>query len=277
MSKHRVQPPQRARLLFENLFVRREYEATVEVLSEGLLAVLTNAKRLIKDVELFVDAERYASAAILLAAADEEMAKSYILLDATRLDFSRHESVLNRLCLAFYSHVAKYAYNQIIRFPDFADMYHVKEMWDIHVTRWWPSDFESGEPDMPHATYFERELPLYVDFIDYDQGWFIPQKDTRRFIFEEMFGSDALSESKKALGRLSSTQKSGLYQPRCLSILNETFRGHYINQTTEKVKIDRLVEKTASRIESEMGIARQSFLISSLNEWPLYQFVTGRF
>jgi hypothetical protein len=98
-----TRPPVPGELLYENLFIRRDDTETIETLSQGLQAVHLNAARLIKDVELLVSAERYASASFLLATADEEIAKFYILADMCRLDFSRHQSILKRLCQAFYS------------------------------------------------------------------------------------------------------------------------------------------------------------------------------
>ena len=200
MGGKQIKPPMPAKLLYENVFVRRDREGSLELLSEGLVAFAENAARLIDDAVLLVKAERYGTAAFLVATADEEMAKSYILLDACRLDFSRYESVLRSLCRAFYSHVAKHAYSKVTRFK-WHNMAHVKEVWDVETTRWWSSPgYESGEPDMPHETYFEREMPLYVDFVDQDQKWFTPRAGTRKYVFEDAFaGHDALSESQAAL------------------------------------------------------------------------------
>jgi AbiV family abortive infection protein len=265
--------------LFENLFAGRGCNEILEVLSNGLTAVLANASRLIKDVSLLIDAKRYASAAFLLATADEEMAKSYILVDACRLDFLRHQSVLKCLCRAFYNHIAKHAYNQIVRSSIAAhDMRQVKEWWDVEVTPWWPSDPESGEPDMPHDVYFAREMPLYVEFNNPSQKkWAAPEDEGLKYIFEEFPGNDSLTKSRKALDRLCTTSEAGLCKPDCLSILNETFRDHYITERTEVNDIFRLYKKTASRVESETGIPNQIFSGSALDEWPLYHFVSERF
>lgn len=280
MTRKRIRSPDSAKQLYENLFARRECDETLQLLSEGLVAIVKNADRLIQDVIVLLDAERYASASFLLATADEEMAKSYILLDACRLDFSCHQSVLRCLCRAFYSHIAKHAYNEVARFSGFHNMAHVKELWDIGVTRWWPAgSYDSGEPDMPHETYFAREMPLYVDFIDYDQQWFTPQADTRRYAFEQTLapGDDDLSQSKAALGRLQETSSAGLHSPETLLILNETFRSQYIKEETPTEQIDRLYAQVAQRIENKLGIPTERFYASALHEWPLYHFVSQGF
>ena len=110
MEKKRPQPPKPGTKLFENLFTGLEHEETLKRISDGINAVITNAERLLQDVELLVKSDRYASSGFLLATADEEMAKVYILLDMCRLDFTKHENTLKHLCRAFYEHVAKFAY-----------------------------------------------------------------------------------------------------------------------------------------------------------------------
>jgi len=280
MTKKRTRPPEPAKQLFENLFVRRGRDETLTQLSEGLIAVAANADRLVKDALILLEAERYASAAFLLATADEEMAKSYILLDACRVDFSRHQNVLRRLCKAFYSHIAKDAYNKVARSSHFHNMPHVKDLWDLGITRWWPADsYDATVPDMPHQTYFKRQMPLYVDFIDQDQAWFTPQVDTSKSKFDQtiMIGGGALLESQAALERLRETSDAGLYSPEGLSILNEAFKKHYIKEDTSTKQISRLYEQVAQRIENELGIASERFYRSALHEWPLYHFVSQGF
>jgi len=275
MHERNAHPPRPANLLFENLFLRRKSLDTLKVISVGLSSFVVNSSRLIADVDLLECSARYPSASFLLATADEEMAKSYILLDACRLDFSRHQDVLKGLCRAFYNHVAKHAYNKVLRFPNLRNMTHVNELWDVEVTRWWPSsDPESGEPDMPHDTYFAREMPLYVDFIDYDQDWFVPKKNTGKVNFEDDLDS-RFSESEAALERLRRTHNAGLYRPECLAILNETFRNHHIKEDTPNEEIIRLEEQTAEQIEKKIGIPRAQFCQSALSEWPLYHFVVS--
>lgn len=126
-ERKRPQPPKPGIKLFENLFLGLEYEAILKRISDGVQAVISNSVRLLEDVEILLNSERFASAGFLLATADEEMAKAYILLDMCRLDFYKHENTLKHLCRAFYEHVAKFAYNEIVRFSlGFSDMEHEK-------------------------------------------------------------------------------------------------------------------------------------------------------
>ena len=141
--------------LYNNIFGGSDHQSICREISNGIEAIIINSRRLHEDVELLINSERYASGGFLLATADEEMAKVFILLDMCRVDFQRHENILKGLCRAFYDHVAKHAYNKVITFfRPFRDMKHVKELWVAEITRLWPSGHESGEPDFPHETYF---------------------------------------------------------------------------------------------------------------------------
>lgn len=273
MSKNTV-PPQPGKLLYENLFVRRDRTATLEVLSKGLYAFAQNAYWLLEDAKLLANAERYTRAGFLVATADEEIAKSYIILDACRLNFTLHESPLRRLCRAFYDHVTKHAYNEVVRFGHFHDMEQVRELFHTELRRWWPSgDIESGEPDMPHDTYFTRQTALYVDFIDYDQAWWVPAPDWGRYRFEQTFGPEVLSGSRQALNKLLYTRDEGLCKPETLGILNEIFNKHYITEHTSNNQLFRLYEMVAEKIENVLGIPHNKFKDSALMEWPLYHFL----
>jgi AbiV family abortive infection protein len=276
MVRRRPRPPDRAAVLYEGIFGSRDRSSALGLISEGVGAVCANAERLLADVSLLAQAGHHASAGFLLTTANEEMAKAYILVDACRLDFLRHGTALKRLCRAFYDHVAKHAYTQIVRFPQFHDMAHVKEVWDIQVTRWWPSSGpESGEPDMPHDTYFTRELPLYVDFINCDGRWLLPHRNTARGMFEEDFGRSAFSDAGLALQRLLDTEDAGLFSAQCLCTLNDVFSPHYLTERTRTRQFLDLRRAVARRLEAERGIIEDRFRRSALDAWPLYHFVAS--
>ncbi len=116
-----------------------------------------------------------------------------------RLDFGRYESVLRKLCQAFYDHIAKHAYVEALTFTNIKSMNDAKDVWQNAVKRWWLGSYEDGEPDMPHETYFDREMPLYVDSGDYDQKWLLPADSGQRAHFEPFLGRTPLSEAHKLL------------------------------------------------------------------------------
>ncbi len=275
MSVKAIQPKP-GKKLFETLFLNRRPERIIQAISKGLIVIFRNAGRLIEDAKILVNAERFATARFLITTADEEIAKSYILLDACRLDLERHTSTLQHLCHSFYDHTAKYAYNQIVnRMPSLHDMADLKEIWDAATTKWWPAAHdEDGEPDMPHDTYFIREMPLYVDFNDYGEEWYDPEKEAAfRYRVVDKYLYPATEE---APARVQRTFEGGLYVPESIAILNDNFNKLYISDKTPADEIHRLYEKTAEQMERKRGVEKKTFFESALHEWPLYHFTTLR-
>ena len=251
-------------------------------ISAGIRAFISNAARLLGDVKLLVDAGRYASAMFLATTAREEIAKSYIMVDACRLNLSKRKDVLQALCHAFYDHIAKHAYYKIHRFkiymfPREITMEQIKELWNTEITRWWPSgNPENGEPDMPHDTYFRRELPLYVDFSDYSKTWITPENSSNKYLFDEMGGINELASVTEMLDRIIKAEQLGLFAPECLSILNDTFRNQFLTNKTPIENAVRLERHIAARVEKDMAIPSEEVLNSPLTGWPLYHFVLNK-
>ncbi len=272
---YKIKRPQAGSELYKNIFENRDDTEIIQLISDGLSAIKNNVIRLINDVHLLIDAGRYASARFLSATADEEMAKSYILLDMCRLDFRKHESVLRCLCRAFYDHVMKHAYTQIHRFGRIYDLAQAREIWEVEITKWWPNDDpESGEPDMPHDTYFSREMPLYVDYIGYDQKWAIPSDKTESLHFTETIGLGALSVSEKYLEIMKLADGAGLFQPQSLSIMHDIFEKTYIKENINNNDLIELYHQVDKGINRELSIPKGTIFKTTYFGWPLYHFLT---
>jgi len=258
------------RKLYENLFLNRSPEETFHILSDGILAFVANAERLYDDAQLLFKQGRWTSGRFLLTTANEEMAKPYIFLDACRLDFSRHQSNLVRLCYAFYDHTYKYAYNNVLNSLNVQNMQDAKSEWLESVERWIPySENENAEPI--HETYFLREMPLYIDFLDHDQRWSTPKEDIAEYNYSMGGG---ILDSKSALARLKKTQQSGLFSPSVLNLINEKFKKHYFSDMNSDETLLNLHVKTAKQIETKTGVSATIYQESSLNTIPLYHFLT---
>lgn len=261
-------------LLYKNLFEGRNVDQCYELLSEGISACCQNAERLLADAEYLTQADRLCTARFVITTAREELAKPYILLDACLLDFEKHECVYRALCRAFYNHVYKHAYVEIQKFSSLNSMAEIMELWNIEVRRWWPADVESGEPDMPHDTYFDRELPLYVDFDDYSHRWLIPRTDSQRAHFVSILGETEISRARTMLNALSRAKAQGLFVPSCLRLINETFRKHYLGKETTGTVLHGLYEQAAQKVANEIGVSKETFLQSTIVRWPLYHCVS---
>lgn len=269
-QKSNFPPP--SEVLFRCLF-EEDTPALFETLSKGVSACRHNAQRLISDAKRLVEDGRLASARFLNTTAREEISKCYILLDACRVDSKKHRTVLKALCRAFYDHIAKHAYLEVQKFPNVRSMSHLKEIWEIEVTRWWPAGYESGEPDMPHDTYFDRQFPLYTDYDGYGNRWMIPQDSDHRAYFAESFREDPLSETISLLRSWHDAEELGLLGPQPLSIINSVFCKVYISEKTDNKTIVKLYETAAKQIEAATGITTGAFMASTLAEMPLYHFV----
>lgn len=257
-------------LLFTNLFEGRPPETSFELISEGLSASCSNADRLMSDVKFLIEAGKLSSARFLLATAREEIAKSHILVDCCRLDFSKHQPVLRKLCRAFYDHIKKYAYLEMSGLPAINDMAEARKFWDAVTERWTPAEPNDEEPDMPHPTCFNREFPLYIDYGDYERRWLIPS-DRGETAFFKM--TAPVRSAEETIEHWRKSASDSLCSPEVLTILNDVFKRHYIGDTTTKTQVDNLYNKVADDLSNKVRVSKNLFLGSPLTEWPLYHFV----
>ena len=272
---YKIKPPQAGNSLYKNIFKDREEKEIVHLISDGLISVMKNSSRLMNDVKSLLEANSYASALFLLTTADEEMAKSYILLDLCRLDFRKYESDLRCLCRAFYNHVIKHAYTFIHRLDRINDLAEAREIWEIEIKKWWPNnDPESGEPDMPHDTVFYREMPLYVDYIEYDQQWSLPNDEHYSLYFEKSSNFDPISISKKYWEKIEFSHKSGLFKPSSLSIFHDIFKKYYVKRNMKTDDLIKIYSKIDKRLFQELEIPTGTIFESIYFNWPLYNFLT---
>jgi AbiV family abortive infection protein len=259
--------------MFRYVFEGRSQDAILRDLSNGIVGCTRNAGRLLGDAAFLVQTERYATATFVTTTAAEEIAKAYILLDGVRVDFSRHTNVLKRLCHAFHDHIAKHAYYSIHRFPKVASMEDLKSLWEAETVRFWsggPS--ENGEPDMPHDTYFSRELPLYVNYSDYASDWIIPENSSHQFEFEAL-GLNRLRTAEAMLRPFLQAEEGGLFEPATLDIVNAALKRRYINGTAPMSDVQRVYQQMAERVGSAKGLSPESVFASPLGAIGLYVFV----
>lgn len=272
MPKNSEKGPHPADLLYKNLFKDPTHFESCRLIAEGVSASYKNADRLLSDARYLADAGRDSSARFMLTTAREEIAKSFILLDMCKLDWDKHESVLRCLCKAFYSHIVKHAYMEVLDFWNIHSMKDVARWWEIKIKRHWPAPPESGEPDMPHDTYFEREMPLYVDYGDYDHRWLIPtDRDHQAYLS----GGDKtrFSQIEKRIEKWKLADSVGIVSVEVFAILNRVFKDHCVGESTPVETVGCLYQEVAKRVDKQTGITVDSFMESPVVQWPLYDFV----
>jgi AbiV family abortive infection protein len=220
----------RKKRFFEAIFVDCKRDQSIELLNSGIIALINNASRLYEDALVLIKDYRWTGAKIFLTTADEEMAKVYILLDCCRLDFKRHQSVLKKLSFAFYDHTAKHAYMQVIRNANQDSIQEIHEEWQNGIEHWEdPLDNEIDGPISYHATYFTREIPLYIDFNFLDKCWTDPALDLAEYSQSMGYGQTWVEDD---LALLQRSKSDGMFSVDVLTIFNEKFKRNYINQKT---------------------------------------------
>jgi AbiV family abortive infection protein len=271
MSKHNDRGPRPADQLYKNVFADRAPAEVRKFLASGISGAWRNAERLLSDATALVQAGRLSSARFLITTAREELAKAPLLLDACMLD-AKHEAALLKMCQAFYDHVAKHAYIELIEETLTDSMERAGRFWQNAVRRWWPGgDPEDGEPDMPHATYFDREFPLYLDFGDHERRWLVPNDANQRSRFS--WQPDPVAKAEALIAPWRKADEDGLCSPQVLEIINSVFRGRYIRENTPNTELHRLFAAVEKRLTEEAGIPAEAFNASPLIRWPLYHFV----
>lgn len=275
MPRYGPTPPNRSNVLFDNLFGEVDRTATLETISSGISSVIENAGLLLADADVLAQAKRYERAEFLAATAREEMGKIYVLVDICRLNFGRHEGLLRGLCKAFYGHEIKHAYFELSarRYPGIINLAEMKRAFRNETQRWWPSGYESGEPDMPHDVYFYRELNLYVDFDNYAKTWSIPKMPAKALIFESEFLGTPVTRAEEVLKRISATRDIELFEPDKLEILNRHFSLQTIDDRTDTHELERLYQRVGEDLEREFGLSSDRFEDSEVHNWPLYSFL----
>jgi len=176
------------------------------------------------------------------------------------------------LCQAFYDHVAKHAYLEVLEVDGSLvdSMAKAKGLWDVAVKPWWPScGVEYGEPDMPHATCFDRQFPLYVDYGDYDRQWLIPSDVAQNTI------TDLIKQTGQLVELWRTADNDGLCKPEVLEIVNAVFKDQYLKEDSTTEELQRLYASTANQVAEATSISTETFLSSPIVRWPLYNFVLG--
>lgn len=264
--------PSRAADLFRDL-VAEGADVTASRVSEGISTLSQHLAELRSDIEILVGHDRLSRAAFLLSAAEEELAKVFILLDLMRIDTRKHGDQARALCGAFYDHVRKYAYLAVQRWEGLRDMRQAKELFELETKKWFPADPESGEPDMPHDTVFLREMNLYVDFIHYDQRWWLPGLADSRDRFTESAYPHSWDAFQQDFDALGVTVTQHLTTPEALSLLNNHFRSVPISESTDISVVDETHQRLYRDLHQLCAVTAEDFRRSLVPRVPLYAFV----
>jgi AbiV family abortive infection protein len=275
-------PPERAPLLYRDLFGVRDTALRLQSLGQGIAAIVGSVRELLMDVEILAEAKRWARARFILATADEELGKAHLLVDVARLDV-KHENALRKLSAGFYDHVTKYCYMRAWRFREtVAPPYGIRlgHFFACDSIKWWPGDGE-GVPDLPHDTAFSRDANLYVDYSDWTLGeWIAP--DERASALD--FGSEALGReilglddkrvsTREHLAAFEQLLTKGALELTALQAFHGVWRSRYVRASTPDADVEVLHGRTAAAVAPTSSCSVDEVLNSPLCLWPCYDFV----
>ena len=243
--------PERNKQLYEAIFENNSDEAIIEILSDGIKACYESAKRLRDDARKLIETKSFSTAGFLIATADEEIAKIYILMDMARLKFSKHESILRRLCKAFYDHLDKHIYFQI-GLESWSNIAEIIERIKIERSNDYYEiddyDFDTHEvlgPPIPNQAVTRREWRLYVDYSKIAKIWTKPILEQRSFITSLV--TEELRDTESLLQLLDDAYAISLFDKDCLVILHEEFSKLLINANTTNEQIEQVLQKIIMR------------------------------
>jgi len=263
--------PDKAKELYADLFIDRTPESIRRTLLDGVRACVRNASRLVQDARLLLAEKRPAVPTFLVSTADEELGKAYLLLDMLRLDTGVHDSTLRSLCRAFYNHIVKYAYRHIAaERHSIATWEKARTIWDIAVTQWWPNsgDPEDPEPSMPHALRFNRDAPLYVDYVAYDQAWHCPVPGTGGLNFLKAPWGTMADSTASEIGRWTRAEAAGLLQVPAITVMAEHFSRTYFGSNSSSNDVRTVLESVVSSLSADFP--HEQLRASPLMAWPMY-------
>ena len=231
--------PEPGPALHQGLFVKSR--DPIAAVAEGIGYLIRNARRLYEDAKVLSEANRPVSAEFLLATAKEEVGKVFLLLDMIKLDFAKHESILRRLCRAFYNHGVKSAYTTLNTEYKLADLREAKEAFSDAKAPWVLGEEEDGVPDMPSLWVIEREWRLYVDYIAEDSKWLIPEE----FDKDSWVTKVDLDNVENCIQRAEEANEKGNFELKCLRSYHKAFSKHFFNDRSDerelvKVSLDFL-------------------------------------
>lgn len=290
----KLRAPNPGKMLYQGLFIGADRNNSICKIAAGIELIIQNTANLIDDMKYLAKDERFARASFLLTTANEEIAKVYILLDACKLDFIKHENVTRRLCRGFYNHVTKHAYlevTDVFRIWRYRTMPALKDSWEVRVQEWFPGNYESGEPDEPHDTVPDRQWPLYVDYDLPDKKWLALENRWFKFRFTgldeeiDLENSDLRSASRGLyikspydrllleFARVQDALKRGLFSEVSLQILHDVFRKKFVCEKTPEGDIEGLYENLLGQLKKALGTNETEVMASPLGMWPLYTFV----
>ena len=184
------------------------------------------------------------------------------------------------MCQAFYNHVKKGAYAKVIYWPGSGSLADALMLFKIELIEYWPNrDPESGEPDEYAHAIVDREWGLYVDWIDFDGGWFSPASSTlaQYYAQEREQGGKRVGEERieAVLSQLAKASEERLFTADALKVIHAVMSHLDLTSETPESTVVRAIEEIV-RMLSDNGIKLSGNTIgSNFMCYPLYPVIVA--
>lgn len=148
--------------------------------------------------------------------------------------------------------------------------------WQIETKRWWPgsSNPEDVDPPLPHDTFFDREMPLYVDWDYLINRWVVPDQRMNRRKFDNKHWDSDFDTLRSEFRRVQAALADGLLSRNALQLVNEIYCSTYISDKTEDTVLRGLNDKLTSAFAEVLSVDNERVSQSPLYVLPLYHFTT---
>lgn len=235
--------------------------ARIASISEGLAFLVENVAALDVSVEVLRDTRSKRGLWVLAGQADEEAAKTLILLDLFRMD-PRDQGRLTRQLRCFHQHLARCIYVEMAHMSP-ASFREVRTI--VEPLR--PSHYLDGPNDVdwifPNQLLAERERRLYVDLVSEDHGlrWITPAED------EEL---DFAGPSSRVRDLVGSFARLGLTKSAGLALIADVWSDRMIEDETRWTEIVSINGEIAeSLVDRDLltAEAEQADIDRLVNNW----------
>jgi hypothetical protein len=139
---------------------------------------------------------------------------------------------------------------------------------------YWPNyDPASGEPDEYADGIVNREWGLYVDWVDFDGRWFLPNSSTLAYYYaQEQVDGKRVGEDRigRILSPLEKANSEGLFRPEALKIVHTIMPNVFVTTQTSEVEIIHALEEIGRRLAEARFPLSNETLASTFMCYPLY-------
>lgn len=239
--------------------------ALYETLSEGLPLIVENATSLEESARrLYRDGDLRASQ-VMRGYAEEEAAKTLILLDYVRCPRKSKPEQANQVLKRFYGHVAKRVQAMACEFPMIESFKDLSDLVESECRPFYLDGPNGVDWIFPNAISEKREHELYVDYVQEVTDtagacFWIPPNPPVTFLSQYQT-SDCVTLAKALF-------EAGAFSTNGLAEIADVWRGFEPTSKTKGGELRYLIGETLRRLAPHWGAAEEGTADYIKSHWP---------